>query len=247
MKVILIEDEKLSAEHLGNLLKKIDKKIEVVATFESVKESVEAINKGIKCDLLFADIHLADGLSFDIFSKTKTDLPIIFTTAYDEYAIKAFKLNSIDYLLKPISIDDLKIAIEKFNTINPPSIPENIAEVVQSISKSYKNRFMVKTGDAIISLKAEDIECILSDDGIVFLISKNKRYIAEYTLDQFETLIEPALFFRINRKAIVNINNIEKVTSYFNSRLKIIANGLQNDDGIVSRERVSDFKLWLGK
>jgi DNA-binding LytR/AlgR family response regulator len=253
MKVIIIEDEKLSEEHLTHLLKRIDKKIEVVATFESVKKSVEAFENGLKSDLIFSDIHLADGLSFEIFSKVKMDAPIIFTTAYDEYAIKAFKLNSVDYLLKPISIADLKVAIEKFNNLNRSAVAdENSAEVIQNVSKQYigkqhKTRFMVKTGETIVSVKAEDIESVISEDGIVFLFSKGKRYIVEYTLDQFETLIDPELFFRINRKAIVNINNIEKVTVYFNSRLKIIAPGLQNDDGIVSRERVNDFKLWMGK
>jgi DNA-binding LytR/AlgR family response regulator len=250
MKVVIIEDEKLSANHLTALLKKIDPNIEVIGEFESVKESVSAFNKGIKCDLLFADIHLADGLSFEIFSKTTIDAPIVFTTAYDEYAIKAFKLNSVDYLLKPISIEDLRHAITKYkSTVQKVSYPENLIEILKNISKKYKTRFMVKSGETIASVKIEDIESLISEDGVVVLTTiLNKRYVVDYTLDEFETMLEPKQFFRINRKAIVNINSIQKVTVYFNSRLKIMANSLQNEeDGIVSRERVNDFKAWLGK
>lgn len=250
MKVVIIEDEKLSANHLSALLKKIDSNVEVVGEFESVKETVSAFNKGIKCDLLFADIHLADGLSFEIFSKTTIEAPIIFTTAYDEYAIKAFKLNSVDYLLKPISIDDLKQAVTKFkNTSQKVSYPENFIEIIKNISKKYKSRFMVKSGENIASVKTEDIESLISEEGVVILnTTSNKRYVVDYTLDEFETMLDPKQFFRINRKAIININSIQKVTIYFNSRLKIMANSLQNEeDGIVSRERVNDFKAWLGK
>jgi DNA-binding LytR/AlgR family response regulator len=250
MNVIIIEDEKLSADHLINLLKKVDDKIEVVATFESVKESIAGLSKGIKHDLLFVDIHLADGLSFEIFSKVKLDTPIIFTTAYDEYAIKAFKLNSIDYLLKPLSLEDLKQAIAKYKSnVQKVSYSENLVEILKNISKKYKARFMVKSGETIASVKSEDIESLISDDGVVVLFTTlNKRYVVDYTLDEFENMLDPKYFFRINRKAIININSIQKVTVYFNSRLKITANSFQNEeDGIVSRERVNDFKAWLGK
>jgi len=250
MKAIIIEDEKLSAEHLQTLLKKIDPKIEIVARFDSVKKSVEEFNKGLTADLLFVDIHLADGLSFDIFSKTNINVPIIFTTAFDEYAIQAFKVNSIDYLLKPIGIADLKTALEKFKQISTKgqaAIIENINQAYQNFSKQFKNRFMVKIGDTISSIKTDDISYFISEDGLVLLVSGSKRYIIDYTLDALETMISPDTFFRINRKIILHISAITKVSSYFNGRLKIHSEALNEDDSIVSRERVSDFKEWLDK
>ena len=251
MKAIIIEDESLSADHLKTLLKRIDKNIEVIAIYESVKQSVDAFKNGISCDLLFVDIHLADGLSFEIFSKVAIETPVIFTTADDDYAIKAFKLNSIDYLLKPIGIDDLKIALNKYKKINhvhQSNIIEDITNAYQTLNKNYKSRFMVKIGDSISSIKTEEITHFISEDGIVLLaINGGKRFITDYTLDILETLIDPQLFFRINRKVIVNINSINKVSPYFNSRLKIDFAGLEDEDTIISRDRVTDFKHWLDK
>jgi DNA-binding LytR/AlgR family response regulator len=251
MKAIILEDEKLSIEHLVNLLSKIDKEIQVIATFDSVKKSIEAFKKGLTADLIFVDIHLADGISFEIFSKVAIDIPIIFTTAYSEYAIKAFKVNSIDYLLKPIGLDDLQGAIDKFrklNFIQPSNLLENISSVYQNMIKQFKNRFMVKMGDTISSIKSDDIVHFIYEDGLVMLAANNgKRYSIDYTLDNLESLIDPICFFRINRKVLVNINSIQKVNSYFNSRLKIVCSSLAEDDCIVSRERVQEFKLWLDK
>jgi DNA-binding LytR/AlgR family response regulator len=250
MKAIIIEDEKLSAEHLTRLLKKLDSPIEIIARFDSVKKCVEEFKKGVKADLLFVDVHLADGISFEIFSQVRVESPIIFTTAFDEYAIKAFKLNSIDYLLKPIGMADLKAAIEKFNKLNrsaPGEILGNLSDIYQNLNKQFKNRFMVKTGDTISSIKSEEISHFISEDGAVLLVTDNKRYVVDYTLDTIETLISPALFFRINRKVIVNISSVKKVSAYFNSRLKLDSAHLTPEDCIVSRERVNDFKQWLDK
>ena len=231
MKAIIIEDEKLSAEHLSNLLKRIDASIEIIAHFDSIKKSINEFQKGIKADVLFVDVHLADGLSFDIFSNTSIDTPIIFTTAYDEYAIKAFKLNSVDYLLKPIGINDLRNAIEKLNKISnkqQSSIIENIANAYLNLNKQYKNRFMVKMGDSIVSIKTEDVYHFIAEDGITLMVtSNNKRYPIDYTLDQLEAMVSPDLFFRINRKVLISMNSIQKVSSYFNSRLKINSNILE--------------------
>ena len=160
MNAIIIEDEKLSAEHLITLLKKVDNSINIIGTFDSVKKSVEEFEKGLRADLLFVDVHLADGLSFDIFSKITITTPVIFTTAYNEYAIKAFKINSVDYLLKPIGIEDLRCAIEKHKRLNESNrivVLENIANAYQSINKQFKNRFLVKIGDTISSIKTENI------------------------------------------------------------------------------------------
>jgi DNA-binding LytR/AlgR family response regulator len=251
MNAIIIEDEKLSAEHLGHLLKRIDVNIQVLANYDSVKKSVAAFEKGVKADVLFVDVHLADGLSFEIFSKVSIDLPVIFTTAFDEYAIKAFKLNSVDYLLKPIGMEELRMAIDKLKRMTQfqhVNMIENITAAYQTINKSYKNRFMVKMGDSIVSVKSEDILHFIAEDGIVMLVTANeKRYAVDYTLDQLESIIAPDIFFRINRKVIVSINAVQKASSYFNSRLKINAAMLVDDAAVVSRERVNDFKAWLDR
>jgi DNA-binding LytR/AlgR family response regulator len=250
MKAIIIEDEKLSAEHLATLLKKVDPSFEIVAVYDSVKKSVDEFKKGMTADLLFVDVHLADGLSFEIFSKVAIDTPVIFTTAYDEYAIKAFKINSVDYLLKPIGLSDLKSAVEKFKKWNgnkQSTILENISGAYQTMNKQFKNRFMVKMGDTISSVKTEEISHFISEDGAVLLVTENKRFVIDYTLDNLESLVSPDTFFRINRKVLVNIASIQKVSSYFNSRLKLNSTSLSEEDCIVSRERVNDFKAWLDK
>ncbi len=249
MKVIIIEDEQLSADYLKNILKRIDSTIEVISTIDSVKKSVEVFEKGVDADLLFVDIHLADGLSFDIFNQINIDIPIIFTTAYDEYALKAFKLNSIDYLLKPIGIEDLKKAIEKYSKLTSPEKKNQISELSElynSLNKSYKNRFMVKLGETIVSVKVDEINHFISEDGVVLLsTNQHKRYAIDYNLDQIETMVDPNLFFRINRKVIIHLNSIQKVGSYFNSRLKIHTDKIEEEACIVSRDRVNDFKRWL--
>jgi DNA-binding LytR/AlgR family response regulator len=250
MNAIIIEDEKLSAEHLSNLLKRIDSAIEVIATFDSVKKSVDAFQRGIKADVLFVDVHLADGLSFDIFSKISIDTPVIFTTAYDEYAIKAFKLNSVDYLLKPIGAEDLKVSLHKLNKLSnrqQVTIIENLTSAYQSLHKQYKNRFMVKMGDSIVSIKTEDVFHFIAEDGLTMMVTNGKRYAVDYTLDQLEGLISPDLFFRINRKVLISMNAIQKVSAYFNSRLKINSDVLDDESAIVSRDRVNEFKAWLDK
>lgn len=251
MKAIIIEDEKLSAEHLENLLRRIDPAIEVVATLDSVKRGIETLHSNTIADILFVDIHLADGLSFDIFSHRTIDIPVVFTTAYDEYAIKAFKLNSVGYLLKPIGIEDLRGALEKYKKLKGMYSPNNIGDIAAaylSSSKQYKNRFMVKLGDSISSVKTDEISHFISEDGLVLLATTaGKRFAVDYTLDNLESMINPDTFFRINRKVIVHIESVQKVGSYFNSRLKLNSANLKDDDGIVSRERVSDFKKWLDK
>lgn len=252
MKVIIIEDEQLSAEHLSTLIKKVNKDITVVGSADSIKKSVKLLSENLEVDLLFVDIHLADGLSFDIFSQVSTNIPIIFTTAYNEYAIKAFKVNSIDYLLKPIGIEDLRVAIQKFEKLKQSSSQKINAEKLDTafniINKQFKNRFMVKMGDTISSIKTEDIAHFIAEDGIVLLVTTaGKRYPIDYTLDQLEQLVDPHHFFRISRKVFLNIESVKKVSSYFNSRYKITADYLQDEDGIVSRERVTDFKQWLDK
>lgn len=251
MKIVIIEDEKLSAEHLLRLLKKLEPEVELLANLDSVKRSVAELRKGINCDLMFVDVHLADGISFEIFSKVDLQVPIIFTTAFDEYAIKAFKLNSVDYLLKPVNVEDLKQALDKFKRLQPGNNrpdSDKIFKTFEHYSKPFKNRFMVKMGETISSIKSEEVSHFVSEDGLVLLATINlKRYPVDYTLDQLEELLSPELFFRINRKTIVNINSVQKVNPYFNSRLKIHLANLDEEAAVVSRERVGQFKEWLDR
>jgi DNA-binding LytR/AlgR family response regulator len=251
MKVIIIEDEKLSAEHLQNTLQKINAQIEVVTTIDSVKQSIALFKNGLSADLLFVDIHLADGICFDIFDEITPDFPIIFTTAFNEYAIKAFQLNSVDYLLKPIDKADLKRALEKFEKYQSQyqTLPmASVAHQYYATSNQTKNRFIVKSGQTIDSIKTEDVHHFTTIDSITFLVtSTGKKYPIDYTLDVLETVIPKSIFFRINRKTILNINAIEKVNTFFNSRLAIAAAYIDGEASIVSRDRVGDFKAWLDK
>jgi DNA-binding LytR/AlgR family response regulator len=249
MKALIVEDEPLSAVHLKTLLHKTAPEIEVINILDSVKSTVKFLQEKPKLDLIFLDIHLADGISFEIFNQIEVIQPIIFTTAYDEYAIKAFKVNSIDYLLKPIGLSDLKTAINKFNT--QQNVPKNTVNMQHQVAhemlnKSQKTRFIVKMGDNLNSIKIEDIAYFVAEEGIVILVNQDgKRYPIDYTMDALEAILSHELFFRINRKMILNINQIIQVQSYFNGRLKMKLKLQMNDDCIVSRERVADFKKWL--
>jgi DNA-binding LytR/AlgR family response regulator len=249
MKVVIVEDEKLSAEHLALLLQRLDNTIEVVQYLDTVKATIKAFQEGLKADLLFLDIHLADGNGFEIFNKIQIDTPIIFTTAYDQYAIQAFKQNSIDYLLKPIAQKDLAFALEKLKKQEQKAtknLIENITTAFQQSNKQYKTRFLVKKGQTIDSIKTDEIHHFETEESLSFLITtKGNRYPIDYTLDQLEALLEPKEFFRINRKVILHIQSIEKLNTYFNSRLSIATKFLDGDARIVSRDRVNDFKMWL--
>jgi DNA-binding LytR/AlgR family response regulator len=249
MKVVIIEDEKLSAEHLTVLLQKIDSSIAVIQYFDTISTSVMAFKEGLHADLIFMDIHLADGNSFEIFDQTELETPVIFTTAYDNYAIQAFKQNSIDYLLKPIAIEDLQFAMDKYKKQQQSGnkdLVSSIASAYQQLNKEYKTRFLVKSGQTIDTISIEEIHHFETKESLSFIVTKKgNHHLIDYTLDQLETMLLPKNFFRINRKIILNINAIEKVSTYFNSRLSIATKFLDNEARIVSRDRVNDFKKWL--
>ncbi len=251
MKVVIIEDEKLSAEHLALLLQKTDSSITVLSYIETVREAINAFAAGLKADLLFVDIHLADGNSFDIFSSVDIAIPIIFTTAFDQYAIAAFKQNSIDYLLKPITLKDVQFALDKFKKqqqFSDELLKEKVKLVYSSLNNEYKSRFLVKKGQSIDYIPIEEIHYFETRESISFLVNtKGFRFSVDYTLDEIEGMISPTDFFRINRKIIIHIKAIEKVETYLNGRLNVTCNQLTGDACIVSRERVSDFKKWLDK
>lgn len=251
MKVLIVEDEPLAAGHLTKLISEYDPAIEVIKVIDSVKKSIDWFNNHSHPDLLFLDIQLADGLSFDIFKQCEIKTPIIFTTAYDEYAIKAFKVNSIDYLLKPISPEELRTAIEKFkNTKNPDSNIgfdlKSMEHAIQLLTKEYKNRFVIKVGEHIRFVPIEDISFFYSLEKATFIqTTLQKNYCIDFSLDDLENLVDPAKFFRINRKYIVSLASISDIISYSNSRLALKLKGCNFDDVIVSREKVSSFKEWL--
>ncbi|MCB2219227.1 MAG: LytTR family DNA-binding domain-containing protein [Bacteroidetes bacterium] len=254
MKVVIVEDEKPALEKLEMMLKEYDPEIDVVARFGSVIQTVNWIkNAGEDADLFFMDILLTDGQSFDIFEQVEINKPVIFITAYNEYAIKAFKVNSIDYLLKPLNYEDLYKSMEKIKVLreNLPANKERIqydelSRVLLDMNRNYKNRFMVKVGEHIRSVKTENISLFYAEGRTVFLItSKQHKYIVDYTLEELMNNLDPDMFFRVNRSFIVNINAIQDVVVYSNSRLLIELNQPFDTEIIVSRERVAQLKTWF--
>jgi DNA-binding LytR/AlgR family response regulator len=249
MNVIIIEDEPLNSRYLEDLLLKSGEQITVVEKLPSVKSAIEFLNGKPSIDLIFADIHLGDGLCFDIFSEVTTDIPIIFTTAYDHYAIQAFKLNSLDYLLKPIDKEELTQAIQKYKKYNTPpiSISKELLSTLHELQPvHYKERFIIKKADLLIPIETKEIVCFKSEQNIVFLVTKEgKEHPVDFTLEQLEAVLNPRLFFRINRKVLLAIDSATNISTHFNSRLKINHTALNEEQSVVSRERVSDFKKWL--
>ena len=248
MNCLIIEDEKVAAERLSGLIKKYDQAIEIIEIIQSVKSAVQWLNANQTPDLIFMDIQLADGLSFEIFEQTIVKTPVIFTTAYDEYALKAFKVNSIDYLLKPIDQDELNKAINKFKENHQPKeIPTQVFDsILHSLTKNYKNKFVIKVGEHIKVFAIDDVQCFYSTEKYAFLQNNSGRdYAINYSLDQLEDLLDPARFFRINRKFLVSFSAISDIISYSNSRLRVKLNANESEDLIVSREKVQDFKKWL--
>jgi DNA-binding LytR/AlgR family response regulator len=248
MNCLIVEDEKVAAERLSGLIKKYDPTIDITDIVQSVKNAVQWFDAHPAPDLIFMDIQLADGLSFEIFEQTIVKTPVIFTTAYDEYALKAFKVNSIDYLLKPVDLNELKNAVDKFKENNlPKEIPIQVFDsILHSLTKKYKKKFVMNVGEHIKVLTSEDIQCFYSLEKYTFLQNISGRdYAISYSLDQLEDLLDPSMFFRINRKFIVSSSSILDIISLSNSRLKVKLNSNNSDDLIVSREKVQDFKKWL--
>jgi len=248
MNCLIIEDEKVAAERLVGLIKKYDPFIDISEIVQSVKNAVQWLNTHQTPDLIFMDIQLADGLSFEIYEQTIVKTPVIFTTAYDEYALKAFKVNSIDYLLKPVDLNELKNAIDKYKENNSPKeIPVQVFDsIMHSLTKKYKDKFVINVGEHIKVFTTEDIQCFYSMEKYTFLQNNSGRdYAINYSLDQLEDLLDPAQYFRINRKFIVSFSAISDIISYSNSRLKVKLNSNESNDLLVSREKVQDFKKWL--
>jgi two-component system, LytTR family, response regulator LytT len=249
MRAIIIEDEKLAADNLQALIHSIDKDIEIIARIESVRNAVKWLSVNT-CDLIFLDIQLSDGNSFTIFEQIEVKTPIIFTTAYDQYAIKAFKQNSIDYLLKPINKDELEISIEKFKELRNSSHLPDLKLLIESIKKpvQYQERFLVSAGMKLKTIKAKDVAYFYVKESGVFLCSReNKHYDIDFTLDKLEKILDPDIFFRINRQYIVHIDAIENMVTVSKSRLQLNLNPKATDDIIVSVNNVHDFRMWLNR
>jgi DNA-binding LytR/AlgR family response regulator len=253
MRVLILEDEQPAAERMAELLQLYDRSIEITAVFDSVKDVVMHLKSHPQPDLIFMDIQVADGLCFDIFSQVRVQSPVIFTTAYQEYAIKAFKVNSVDYLLKPIDFSELKAAMEKFSglfqrNINIPVLRDEIIQSVKHmLDKPPKNRFIIKAGEHLRSVSADDIHLFSSSDKTTNVCtSENRTFIIDYSLDHLMEIIDKEMFFRINRKNIINRIAISDIIIYSKSRLKIKLKLPGQEPLIVSRDKVSEFKNWLG-
>ncbi len=251
MNIIIIEDEKPAARLLQRKVEKLG--LQVNTLLHSVEESIAWFQNNQHPDLIFLDIQLSDGLSFEIFETIDIKSAVIFTTAYDEYALRAFKLNSIDYLLKPIDEDDLSIAITKFkNQFQKSSVSALDFEAIKKmlvnpIDREYKKRFTIKMGQQLKMIQIEDVECFYSENKGTYLHTfDNRDYLLDITLEQLETELDPKEFYRVSRKFIIPLKAIKEIQLYSNSRLKVILPTYKDDEVIVSREKVSDFKEWLG-
>lgn len=251
MKTVIIEDEKLAQDRLEKLLNEVDPSIEIIAKLTSVENSIKWLKKN-KPDLIFLDIQLEDGLSFDIFKKIEIDTPIIFTTAYDQYAIKAFKLNSVDYLLKPIRKDELAESIRKYKSAKSSYLHdfESLFKSIVNKEVSYKKRFLIQYGQKIKKIETEDVAYFFAMEKSVFLTTfNNSTYPVNFSLDKLLEILDPEKYFRINRKMILNFDAIKSMIPFSKSRIKIELNppSPKEVEPLVSVERAASFKEWLDK
>lgn len=253
MKVIIVEDEVPAAEKLERYLQKYDARVQVLARLQTIRDTVEWLRAHQdELDVIFMDIQLTDGLSFQIFAQVAVRKPVIFTTAYNEFALDAFKVNSIDYLLKPVTFTDLTASLNKLSTLRQSfqQKGEELGRIQEAFAsdkyRTYKSRFMVKLGEHIRSIPTGQVSAFYAEGRDVFLVTDQARkFIIDYTLESLEDILDPTLFFRLNRTFILNINAIKDVLIYSNSRLKIILNNDIGKEIIVSREKVNDFKEWF--
>ena len=255
MKVIIIEDEKPAADKLELLLKRYDPDIEVIERLESVAGSVKWFKQNAHAaDLVFMDIRLTDGTSFEIFRHVRILKPVIFITAYDEYALEAFRVNSIDYLLKPFSYDDLYRSMNKLSSLRENLINgnqrvdlEELAKLLEQVQQTYKQRFMVKVGDHIRSIPIGQITLFYADGRVVYILTdEGREYIVDFKMEELEEVLDPGLFFRINRTYTLHIEAIKDVVIHSNSRLRVVLHQDFDRELIVSREKVNPFKTWFG-
>ncbi len=257
MNVLIVEDEELAVKKLQKLIADADASLHVVGIAASIEESVDWLNANPTPDLIFMDIELADGQSFEIFEQVDVQSTVIFTTSYDEYALQAFKVNSIDYLLKPIQKEDLQRSLKKLRDLrggqptDPPafSIEKLIKELqLQQQPVEFRKRFLVRQGQRLLSIETHDIAYFFTDERFSFFRTHaNQKFLVDYTLDELSDNLDPQHFFRISRSVIVTHQAVEQIQPYFGNRLSLILHPVFDKEAIVSREKVSDFKKWMGK
>jgi DNA-binding LytR/AlgR family response regulator len=250
IKALVVEDEVAAANRLVKMIKEVDNSIEIVKVTDSIESTVQWLNHNPEPELMFLDIHLADGSSFSIFDQVSVSCPIVFTTAYDQYAIQAFKVNSIDYLLKPIKKEELQFSISKFRASQkqPVDFKSLIAEIKKQQEPKYQQRFVVSYADKLKSIECNEIAYFIAQEKSVFLVThQGPSYAIDYTLEKLETVVNPNIFYRINRKFIVSISSISSMHFYSKSRVKLDLKPNPELDAIVSTERAAGFKEWLNK
>lgn len=254
MNILIVEDEELAVKKLQKTLAAVDDTAVVLASTDSIKSTVEWLQENPQPDLILMDIELADGQSFEIFNLVDVKSPVIFTTSYDEYALKAFKVNSVDYLLKPIQKDELQAALTKYKKLQSNARPDIsldslVKELQQKLQpKEYRKRFLVKHGQKLVSVEVEDIAYFYSDGRLNFFKTKdNKKFVVDYTMDELEDMLDPERYFRISRSFYVSVNSIDKIDDYFGNRLILSLLPEVDKEALVSREKVTEFKKWMGK
>jgi len=254
MNILIVEDEELAVKKLQKTLAAADETAKVIGVSDSIKSTVEWLRQNPQPDLILMDIELADGQSFEIFNLTEVKSPVIFTTSYDEYALKAFKVNSVDYLLKPIQKEELEAALNKFRKLKGEnrtdlSIDNLVRELQQKLQpKEFRKRFLVKHAQKLVSIEVEEIAYFYSDGRLNFFKTEdNKKYVVDYTMDELEEMLDPEKYFRISRSFYVSVNCIDKIEDYFGNRLILQLKPAVDKEALVSREKVTDFKKWMGK
>ena len=250
MNILIVEDEELAAERLQQLVAELRPEAKVQAILDSVEDTVGYLQGQPGLDLAFFDIQLADGVSFQIFKQAKVPCPVVFTTAYDQYTLQAFKVNSIDYLLKPIDREELGQALNQFEELRSafhggPAL-ERVEQALSMLHKDYKTRFVVKAGHQFLSIKTSSVLYFFSEHKLTWLRHRDgKKHQLDYSLEQLEQRLDPAQFYRVNRQYIVQIESVEQTTIYSNARLKLMLS--DGEEVLVSRERVAGFRQWLGE
>jgi len=253
MKILIIEDEELAVKKLEKTLAGVDASAEIIGTADSIKSSVEWLESHPAPDLILMDIELADGQSFEIFNLTEVKSPVIFTTSYDEYALKAFKVNSVDYLLKPIQKDELQAALNKFKKITAASADINLDSLVKELQqklqpKEFRKRFLVKHAQKLVSIEVDDIAYFYSDGRLNFFkTTDNRKFVVDYTMDDLADMLDPEKYYRISRSFYVSISSVDKIDEYFGNRLILGLKPAVDKEALVSREKVTEFKKWMGK
>lgn len=249
MRVLIIEDEAPAYRRLSKLIQECDSEANIVGIIQSVADGIAWFKANPLPDLILSDIQLADDLSFTIFRELNLTVPIIFITAFDEYAINAFKFYSIDYLLKPINADDLKKSIDKYKHFQPKEANNNFEELLNKLTqKKYRERFLVYSGDSLIPIAAQDVAYFISEDGTTILVTnREKRYFIGDSLDTLENELNPESFFRANRQFIISSKSIEKIHNYGNQKLKLTIKPVISEEIIISKLKATAFKEWLGR